>query len=146
MALTMSKQEREAFLAETHVGLLSITAEGRGPLAIPIWYAYAPGGAVEFVTGATSRMAVLMRRAGRASLVAQIETPPYKYVSVEGRIAIVGAPDFERDVRRMAERYLGPEMAEMYLAVTADERSASESVLVRLTPEHWLSVDYTKMA
>jgi hypothetical protein len=42
----------------------------------------------------------------------------------------------------MAVRYLGDQMAEMYLASTADERAGA--VLVELTPERWLSVDYSK--
>ena len=35
MPLAMSPAEREAFLAETHVGIVSIAEEGRGPLAVP---------------------------------------------------------------------------------------------------------------
>ena len=43
MALTMTKMEREAFLAGVHVGMISIAEEGRGPLTVPIWYAYGCG-------------------------------------------------------------------------------------------------------
>ena len=81
MSLAMTKQEREDFLADLHVGIISITEEGRGPLTVPIWYSYAPDGEVRVVTGKTSRKAQLIRRAGRFSLCAQTETPPYKYVS-----------------------------------------------------------------
>jgi len=42
----------------------------------------------------------------------------------------------------MAVRYLGADMAEMYLGMTADERV--DSVLVELTPKRWLTVDYAK--
>ena len=38
MSLVMSPAEREAFLAETHVAIVSIAEAGRGPLAIPVWY------------------------------------------------------------------------------------------------------------
>jgi PPOX class probable F420-dependent enzyme len=138
----MSKEEREAFLADTHVALISIAEPGRGPLMIPVWYQYTPGGVVRFVTGGSSRKARLLRAAGRFSLCVQTETPPYKYVTVEGPAAIGGEPDFERDFRAMAVRYLGKEMAETYLAMTAAERVGT--VLVELTPEHWLSVDYSK--
>ncbi len=55
MSLTMSKAEREAFLAETHVAVISVAEEGRGPLAVPVWYAYKSGGDVQFVTAGTSR-------------------------------------------------------------------------------------------
>jgi hypothetical protein len=33
MSLAMTRQEREAFLADVHVGIISIADEGRGPLA-----------------------------------------------------------------------------------------------------------------
>ena len=36
----MTRAEREAFLAALHVGIISIAETGRGPLAVPIWYAY----------------------------------------------------------------------------------------------------------
>ena len=51
----------------------------------------------------------------------------------------------ERDIRAMAIRYLGPEMGEMYLAMTADDRAREPSVLVEMRPERWRSVDYRKM-
>jgi len=44
MSLAMSRQEREAFLAALHVGVISIERPGRGPLTVPIWYGYEPGG------------------------------------------------------------------------------------------------------
>ena len=139
---TMSKSEREAFLAETRVGVFSVTEAGRGPLTVPIWYHYEPGGAVRFVTGGASRKARCLRAGGRASLLVQTESPPYKYASIEGAVRIVGEPDYERDFRAMAIRYLGKDMGEMYLAATAAEREGA--VLVELTPERWLTVDYAK--
>ena len=139
---TMTKGEREAFLAETRVAVVGIAEAGRGPLTVPVWYSYAPGEVVRFVTGGASRKARLLRAAGRMSLCVQTETPPYKYASVEGPAAIVGAPDWERDVRGMAFRYLGPQMGEMYLTMTAEQHAGA--VLVELTPERWLTVDYAK--
>ncbi len=40
--LTMTRAEAEAFLAEPRVAVLSVTEPGRGPLASPLWYRYAP--------------------------------------------------------------------------------------------------------
>jgi PPOX class probable F420-dependent enzyme len=144
MSLAMSRAEREAFLAATHVAVVSIARPGPGPLAVPVWYRYEPGGDVRFVTGGRSKKAELVRRSGRLSLLVQSETPPYRYVSVEGPAAVHDHPDFESDVRSVARRYLGEQMAEMYLAATAAEREGS--VVVVVEPEHWLSVDYHKMA
>jgi len=142
MALTMTKAERQQFLAATHIAVVSVAAPGRGPLSVPVWYSYTPGGEVRFVTGGNSRKAAMIRRSGRASLCVQTETPPYQYVSIEGP-AVIDTPDFERDMRAMAIRYLGEQMGEWYLQSTAAERATA--VLVRLRPERWLSVDYGKM-
>jgi PPOX class probable F420-dependent enzyme len=143
MSLAMSRSEREQFLAAQRVGIVSVVEPGRGPLTLPIWYAYEPGGELRFLTGATSRKAALIRQAGRVSLCVQNETPPYQYVSVEGPVAIA-EPDYERDVRPMAYRYLGEQLGDWYLQATAEER-ARGTILVRLKPEHWLSADYNKM-
>ncbi len=143
MSLAMTKAERETFLAAQRVGIVSVTEPGRGPLTLPIWYAYEPGGEVRFMTGAHSHKAALMRKAGRVSLCVQTETPPYQYVSVEGPITI-GEPDFERDARPMAYRYLGQQLGDWYLQSTAEER-ARGTILVRLKPERWLTTDYNKM-
>ena len=86
MALTMTKREREAFLAGVHVGMISIAEEGRGPLTVPIWYTYAPGGELQLITGRHSRKGRLLTQAGRCSLCVHTESPPYRYVSVEGPI------------------------------------------------------------
>jgi hypothetical protein len=36
MSLAMTEQERERFLADLHVGVISIAEEGRGPLDVPV--------------------------------------------------------------------------------------------------------------
>jgi len=145
MSLVMTREEREAFLAGTHVAAVSIADDGRGPLTVPVWYRYEPGGRVYFVTGGKSRKARLLRRAGRLSLLVQNETLPYRYVGIEGRAEIVGPPDYERDVRAVALRYLGPQLGEAYLAGTVEERAAAEEILVAVEPERWVSADYGKM-
>jgi nitroimidazol reductase NimA-like FMN-containing flavoprotein (pyridoxamine 5'-phosphate oxidase superfamily) len=69
MPRTMTDDEREAFLAEVHVGIVATDDPGRSPLAVPVWYRYQPGGAVRIMTGRTSRKAGLIAAAGRLSLV-----------------------------------------------------------------------------
>jgi len=140
MSYAMTRAEREAFLADTRVGILAVQQPRRGPLAVPVWYHYAPGTVVRVVTGPDSEKARLLRAAGRASLTVQSEQAPYQYVHVEGRITF-GEPDPERDIRAMAIRYLGEQMGQAYLAMTADQ----PAVLVELRPERWRSVDYRKM-
>ena len=141
--MSMTKKEREEFLAGLHVGVISIPEEGRGPLTCPIWYAYEPGGDIVVVTNKTSRKAAALRRAERVSFVAQTEAIPYKYVSVEGAVASLEDADVERDLRPIAHRYLGPEAGDSYLEATRDER-AEGSIVVRIRPQRWLTVDYAK--
>lgn len=141
MSLAMTKQEREKFLADLHVGIISIHEEGRGPLTVPIWYSYEPGGELRVVTARTSRKAQLLQGAGRFSLCAQTETPPYKYVSVEGPVVAIEPADLERDRRPLARRYLGAERGDRYIESTRD---LVGNVLVRMRPERWLTVDYAK--
>jgi|SRR5215470_3566965 len=143
-SMSMTKAEREAFLAEVRIAIISVAEPGRGPLTVPIWYRYEPGGDICFATGGRSKKADLIRRAGRLSLCVQTETAPYQYVSVEGPVTLAEI-DWERDIRQVAYRYLGEQMGEMYLQMTAEEREQAGNVLVRLTPQRWLTVDYRKM-
>ena len=142
MSLAMTKQERETFLADLHVGIISIPEEGRGPLTVPIWYLYEPGGELRVVTGRASRKAQLLQHAGRFSLCVQTETPPYKYVSVEGPVVAIESVDLERDRRPLAHRYYGAQPGDQYIEKTRAEFVGN--VLVRMLPERWLSVDYAK--
>jgi PPOX class probable F420-dependent enzyme len=139
MSLAMSPDERQEFLAGVHVGVLSVADDGRGPLVVPIWYAYQPGGDVRIVTGRKSRKTGLLRAAGRASLCAQSEEQPYRYVTVEGPVVGIEPVDHE-ERRSLAQRYLGAEIAEAYLLATADIEE--HEVVISLRPERWLSADY----
>jgi Pyridoxamine 5'-phosphate oxidase len=142
MSVAMTPKEREAFLADVHVGVIAIAEEGRGPLTVPVWYSYEPGGEVRVVTGRTSRKGQLLERAQRLSLCAQTETPPYKYVSVEGPIIAVEVANVERDLRPLARRYLGARGGDRYVDSTRSEHD--DNVLVRMRPERWLTVDFAK--
>jgi PPOX class probable F420-dependent enzyme len=144
MSLTMTREERESFLADVHVGVLSVARSDRGPLTVPIWYGYEPGKELWIVTERQSRKGRLLTEAGRFSLCVQTEDPPYKYVSVEGPVASVEPADVERDVRPLARRYLGRELGDRYVAATSGEDARGDTVLFRMRPERWLSTDYAK--
>jgi nitroimidazol reductase NimA-like FMN-containing flavoprotein (pyridoxamine 5'-phosphate oxidase superfamily) len=147
MSFAMSAAEREHFLAGVHVGVLGVAAQGdgqvgggRGPLTVPVWYDYQAGGQVSVITARSSRKGLAIRAAGRISLCAQDENPPYRYVSVEGPVVIEDLDPAER--LAMAHRYLGTEGGEQYVASNPDPDG--ENVIIRMLPEHWLSVDYAK--
>ena len=144
MKTAMTREEREAFLAEVRIGIVSIPEEGRGPLTVPVWYLYEPGSEVRIWTGSKSRKGMLLKSVKRISLVVQDPTPPYRYVSVEGPVNIEPV-QFDRDVRSLAYRYLGQESGEPYLKDIGGSAGVSEDILVRLQPERWLTVDYSKL-
>jgi PPOX class probable F420-dependent enzyme len=131
----MSTEQREAFLAGLHVGILSIQRTDKGPLALPIWYQYEDG-QVLIHMARESVKAKLLRRHGRATMTVQDETPPYRYVMVEGPVTVAHEG---RDISSMAIRYLGDELGRQY---AADNPVTDESVVARLTPERWLTTDY----
>jgi len=139
MSFSMSRAEREEFLAGVHVGVLSVaSADGEGPLAIPVWYTYRPGGTVNVSTGRATRKARAIEAAGRFSLCAQDERPPYKYVTVEGPAVIEEGNAPER--LELARRYLGPEDGDAFIAANP----GSADVIIRMTPERWLTADFSE--
>ena len=138
----MTRDERETFLRDVHVGVISVADPdpARAPLAAPIWYDYDPEIGVWVLTEPGSRKGLALEKAGRYSLVAQSEDMPYRYVSVEGPVVEVRPADTDADSRPMAHRYFGKEMGDAYVASSGN----SSSVYV-MRPERWLSVDYGKL-
>ena len=136
----MSKAEREEYLSRPHVGIISIAQEGHGPLAVPVWYGYEPGGDVHVLMGAESKKARLIEASGRFTMTVQREALPYKYVMAEGPVVDTRPADTETDTRPMARRYLGDEMGDQYVTDGSDD----SSIVVTMRPERWYSTDYGK--
>ncbi|MEZ5551334.1 MAG: pyridoxamine 5'-phosphate oxidase family protein [Pseudomonadales bacterium] len=136
----MTRSEREAFLADLHVGVLSVPAENSAPLSAPVWYDYRPGGDIWLLTGRTSQKGRLLRKGTRVTLVAQKESLPYAYVSVEGTVTAITPAEVDTDTRPMARRYLGDKMGDAYAA----QNSEDDSVRVTIRADRWLTVDYAK--
>jgi hypothetical protein len=141
MSLTMSSSERELFLSALHVGIISIPRATKGPLTVPIWYDYRPGGELWVITDADSIKGKLLTKTSRISLCAQTETAPYQYVSVEGPFTT--RPSTQEELLAMAVRYLGEEQGKAYAENSAD--GGEGSIVVAIAPETWFSVDYNKM-
>jgi len=137
----MTETERQEFLAGLHVGVLGVERSDGPPLVVPVWYSYEPGGDVEVLTSSSSVKGRLAAAAGRASLCAQQEELPYKYVTVEGAVEIdeLGG-DARAAVEPMAVRYLGEKLGAGYAAAS----SGVDEIRIRIRPERWFSVDYAK--
>lgn len=135
----MSKEQREAFLADVHVGILAVERKDGPPLASPVWYRYRPGGDVELMTEDESLKGRLLRSAGRATLSVQREAFPYAYVTVDGPVTL-DEPAHD-DLLDFATRYLGPEGGRAYV----DNTPAGDNLLVRIRPERWFTTDYAAL-
>ena len=144
MQYTMTKEEREAFLADARVAILALSEKGRGPLAVPIWYVYEPGGELWFVTAKASAKGDLLKPEKRISLCVQTETRPYKYVSVEGPITRIGIASTDEHLLPMAQRYRGQEDGRAYAENFRETVATGSRMLIDMAPERWLTVDYGK--
>jgi nitroimidazol reductase NimA-like FMN-containing flavoprotein (pyridoxamine 5'-phosphate oxidase superfamily) len=137
--MALSIEEREQFLAEPHIGALSVVERpDRAPLTVPIWYQYRPGGELWVLTEPGGRKTRAIEAAGRFSLMVQRTTPTIRYVSVEGSVVRTGAGSDERS-REMAARYLPSDKVADYLEY--ERAQLGEHIAVYMRPEHWLSAD-----
>jgi PPOX class probable F420-dependent enzyme len=136
----LTETERQEFLAEKHVGVLSVAAtDGRPPASVPIWYGYSPGGNIQINTGASARKAKLIERAGAVTLVVQREEPPYQYVVVEGTVVETTTPAPVEVQEAIAIRYLGEERGRNFV----DSLDGHETVLFTIRPNRWLTADFS---
>lgn len=140
----MTLEESEAFLAAPRIAVIAIPEAGHGPLAVPVWFYYEPGGDICVWTGKNTRKFELMASAERISICIQDPKPPYRYVSIEGTFDIEPV-QYQRDVKYLAYRYFGEQRGQAYLKAIGGEMGVAQDVLVRIHPKRWLSADYSKM-
>jgi nitroimidazol reductase NimA-like FMN-containing flavoprotein (pyridoxamine 5'-phosphate oxidase superfamily) len=137
--MALSIEEREQFLAEPHIGALSVVERSdRAPLTVPIWYQYTPGGELWVLTAPDARKTRAIDAAGRFSLMVQRTEPTIRYVSVDGPVVRTAAGSAERS-REMAERYLPAHKVAEFLEY--ERTRLGEHIAVYMRPEFWLSAD-----
>jgi hypothetical protein len=130
---------RESFLAEPHVAALSVAdGSGRGPVTVPIWYQYAPGGEAWVLTEAGSRKVRLIEAAERFTLMVERVVPTVRYVSVEGSVTRT-IPGTDELLREITARYLPPDKVPASIEFAKAE--LGEQVAIYLRPERWLTAD-----
>ncbi|WP_370946379.1 pyridoxamine 5'-phosphate oxidase family protein [Amycolatopsis sp. cg5] len=145
MPRTLTATEREDFLAEPRIGVLSVEADGdRPPLTVPVWYNYEPGGELTFFTGTqgrTARKTRLLEDARKLSFCVQQAEFPYKYVTVECSLVNADREPRAEDVFAITSRYLPEDHAKGF----ADGETADPTgtfVLFTARPDRWLSADF----
>ncbi|GAC1405950.1 MAG: pyridoxamine 5'-phosphate oxidase family protein [Mycobacterium sp.] len=137
--MALSKEEREKFLAEPRIAALSVSAgDKRGPLTVPIWYQYSPGGEPWVLTGAASRKHRLIEAQREFTLMVERVEPTVRYVAVDGPVSHI-EPGTDEQLVEMTERYLAPDKVDGYLEYA--RRELGENVAIYLRPQHWLSAD-----
>lgn len=135
-----NEAQREQFLADLHVAVLSVAATGgRPPASVPMWYGYTPGGNILINTGVKARKTKLIQQAGTVTLTVQREEPPYQYVVVEGTVIDEATPA-PLDVREdIAIRYLGEEGGRAFVQGMADQ----PGILFTIRPDRWITADFS---
>jgi hypothetical protein len=140
----MTHDERQGFLAGMHVGIFSLAQGTQAPLSLPAWYAYTPGEDVRVFVTPDDPRTPLLRGLPPASLCVQDEMPPYRYVSVEGRVVALVPVDREQEYWPLILRYLPEMWAQGYLHHTwpeGDDR-ADPMLFAHLRPDVWRAVNY----
>ena len=117
----LSAAERDVFLSESRVAVLSVERPNGAPLSLPIWYAYF-GGRFWLDTIPESLHGRLMRAAGRATICVQKEEEPQRYVTAAGPVCFLTDAELRADgwtergvADRIASRYLSGEDLERWI-------------------------------
>lgn len=134
----MTPEETTAFLlAGTRTGKLAWVSQTGAPHVAPIWFTL-DGDDVIFNTHEDSGKAKALVREGRASLVVDLEEPPYAFVKIDATVS------FEDDLDRVKAvateiggRYMGADRAEEFGA----RNGVPGELVVRLTPTKVTALD-----
>ncbi len=132
MARSMTKEETLAFLTEgSRTGKLAWVSKDGNPHVAPIWFVL-DGEDIIFMTGTVSGKARALARTGRASMVVDLEEPPYAFVKIDGSVTVTeGDPDLLAWSIKIGGRYMGPDRAEEF----GKRNATPDEALLRLTPD-----------
>ena len=128
--MSMSKDERDAFLRETRIGTLCTFNPDGSPNALPLWYEW-DGDKLRMFSSEDTGKVRRLREDPRACL--SVEDPvgaPEAWVTVEGNVEVFGQGGKELALKLAAIYYDG-ERREKTLAAW---RKKEDWVLLELTP------------
>ena len=134
----MSREEAIGFLLSgTRTGKLATVREDGRPHVVPIWFVMEDD-AVVFTTWHESVKLRNLAKNARASMVVDLEEPPYAYVVVEGTVTLSDDLDELRSfATRIGGRYMGADRAEEY----GERNGVPGEVVVRLHIEKVIAKD-----
>lgn len=139
----LDREERERFLAEPHVGVLSVGSDDdRPPSTLPTWYAYPRGGAISIITRQGKRKSRLIRGAGKVSFSVQRPEVPYRYVTVEGTV-VAQRPATRAELVAIGQRYLPEDAVDPWADWEVGGGNANGAPeYVEIRPDRWLTADF----
>lgn len=129
----MTEEEREAFLSETRLGILTMLNEQGAALAVPVWFEW-DGSAVRMFSFKRAPKVRRLRATPRASLlVVNHVGEPEAWVAFDGDVAISDEGAMAL-AERLAPRYWDLEDAGQARELESWREHASRFCLLTLTP------------
>lgn len=134
----MTRQEALDFLSDgTRTGKIATVREDGSPHVVPIWFII-DNGDIVFTTWHESVKLRNLATNSRAALVADLEEPPYAYVSVEGRVTISDdLHELKSYATRIGGRYMGEDRAEEF----GERNGVPGEVVVRIRIDRVIAKD-----
>jgi PPOX class probable F420-dependent enzyme len=128
---SITDPEVSAFLSEgTRTAKLAFTSGDGRPLVTPVWF-IVEDGCVVFNTGKETAKGRSLARDPRATIVTDLEAPPYGFVQVQGNAELSEDPgELLRTAIAIAARYMGPDRAEEI----GTRNGVAGELVVRLRP------------
>ena len=142
-SLEMRSDNMESFLKRPNVAVLSWTTASGEAMSTPIWYQYRDGRFLMHTTYGTAKARAIERN-DRVCLCIQDTAPPYRYVTVRGRAALLKEP--ERSLRlyeEMARAYYDRVGAGYYIRNMV-RKMGGEHLIIEVTPTKISSLDATQ--
>lgn len=129
----MAPDEIRDFLTTgTRTGKLAVVRRDGSPMVVPIWFGLDDDGTLVFTTWHTTIKARAIRREPRVSICVDVDEPPYDYVRVDGRAALVDDPELLRLwAGRLGARYMGAGREAEFAA----RNGVEGELVVRVHPE-----------
>lgn len=145
----MSKREIKRFLMQgTLTGKLATVKKDNSPHIVPVWFVLDEihkrrggrgrgRGDIVFMTGIDSLKAKNIQRNNKISFCVDDQTPLFSFVTVFGiaRIYHYNQTKLFKWATRIAERYMGKDMAEAY----GKRNSGEDEIVIRVEPTRILA-------
>ena len=143
MPVELSKTEVNAFLSQSLIARIATVRPDGRPHVVPIWFIW-DGASIYMETPPTFVKARNLMANPNCSITIDITEGGlrFKAVVLEGKVEILVDREYVLEtVRKIYTKYLGQEGI---LAPTPNRMINSEHIIIKLTPEHILTWDYTR--